>query len=288
MSQAPKQDHKTQDEEISKALNYFANLRYTEAVQGERLSDPSSGQVVEHITPRGDALAIKAGKYLHHSEGIMMHYAATHGVRAPKVRGTYDIHGIKTKRLTRAMVSERVPGVPLVDVWESYNATDKSTVIDQLREQLACMRACTQPYIGRTGHQKVANGYDLSSSLCGPFADEEAFDDWCLGYILQGPFMQRMWKQILRRDRKQRSSTSFVLTHGDLSPRNILAQGNVITGTIDWEYSGFYPEYAEYAFSAKVRPQPKWWIEVLKDLLPPCSKRRLMFSALVHHGIVMS
>lgn len=46
------------------------------------------------------------------------------------------------------------------------------------------------------------------------------------------------------------SQDSAVLTHGDLRPANIIGQlqsDNVftITGLIDWEYGGFYPEYWE-------------------------------------------
>jgi thiamine kinase-like enzyme len=37
-----------------------------------------------------------------------------------------------------------------------------------------------------------------------------------------------------------------VLTHGDLSPRNIIVQDNKITGLIDWEIAGWFPEYWEY------------------------------------------
>ncbi|PYH46736.1 uncharacterized protein BP01DRAFT_414697 [Aspergillus saccharolyticus JOP 1030-1] len=44
-------------------------------------------------------------------------------------------------------------------------------------------------------------------------------------------------------------SPAIVFTHGDLRPENIVVdlKGNewTITGLIDWEYSGFYPEYYE-------------------------------------------
>ncbi|RJE24597.1 Phosphotransferase enzyme family [Aspergillus sclerotialis] len=45
-------------------------------------------------------------------------------------------------------------------------------------------------------------------------------------------------------------SPSIVFTHGDLRPDNIVVDmGNgsewIVTGLLDWEYSGFYPEYYE-------------------------------------------
>lgn len=74
----------------------------------------------------------------------------------------------------------------------------------------------------------------------------------------------------------------FVLTHGDLSPRNIMVQDGIVTGIIDWERSGFFPRYAEYAFAMRLcHTHEKWWIPVLKELLEPCSKDRLEFTRLV-------
>jgi len=37
-----------------------------------------------------------------------------------------------------------------------------------------------------------------------------------------------------------------VFTHGDLSASNVLVEGDKITGIIDWETSGWYPQYWEY------------------------------------------
>ena len=42
---------------------------------------------------------------------------------------------------------------------------------------------------------------------------------------------------------------AIVFTHGDLGPDNIAVETRdnewVVTGLIDWKYSGFYPEYCE-------------------------------------------
>lgn len=43
----------------------------------------------------------------------------------------------------------------------------------------------------------------------------------------------------------QGRETMFVLTHGDLSPRNIMVDGSKVTGIVDWDNAGFYPEWAE-------------------------------------------
>ncbi|OJJ76237.1 hypothetical protein ASPBRDRAFT_401142 [Aspergillus brasiliensis CBS 101740] len=43
-------------------------------------------------------------------------------------------------------------------------------------------------------------------------------------------------------------SDKSVFTHGDVVPRNIMVDDqNNITGILDWEYAGWYPDYWEYA-----------------------------------------
>lgn len=44
----------------------------------------------------------------------------------------------------------------------------------------------------------------------------------------------------------------YVLTHGDLSTNNIMVQDGRLTGIIDWEHSGFYPDWWEWVAVEKV------------------------------------
>lgn len=63
----------------------------------------------------------------------------------------------------------------------------------------------------------------------------------------------------------------IVMTHGDFSPRNIIVQGSKVVAIVDWEMSGYYPEYWEYV---KALYRPAWesdWINnrvVVKILVP--------------------
>ncbi|PYH95642.1 kinase-like protein [Aspergillus ellipticus CBS 707.79] len=79
----------------------------------------------------------------------------------------------------------------------------------------------------------------------------------------------------------------IVFTHGDLNPRNILAENGRITGIVDWENAGWFPEYWEYTKAHyTVRSLKRWladvvdvvfegyreelWVEnMLSDLLGP-------------------
>lgn len=266
-------------------------MPYADAIIGREIHNVWSGKVIEHTTPGGVifALKVKTREGLRFSEADVMHYAATHGILAPKVHGVYDI---ESSPRARVMVSDRVPGVPLVEVWQSASQEEKESYKNQLREQLKRMRECTQPFIGRVTKSGEScpthNVYDrLLSNDLGPFQSEEEFDRWCLVRVVikSGLISRRKWKRLIEQERRNASTGKFVLTHGDLSPRNIIAKDGVITGIIDWGRGGFFPEYAEYAFAMELSPGiEKWWIPVLQEILQPCSNDRLKFTKLVEYN----
>ncbi|KAH8813097.1 kinase-like domain-containing protein [Xylogone sp. PMI_703] len=207
----------------------------------------------------------------------MMHYASQQpGIKAPHVLGCYDVEpGITT------MVSDLVPGVSLDQVWHQMTKVEQNSVKSQLKEQLASFRRCTQPHIGRINHQPTRNFYDrLKVTTMGPFDSEVEFDDWCLARVKSS--LERVkWKYILPRIRG-RDSKHFVLTHGDLAARNIMVKDGVVTGILDWEHAGFFPEYVEYAVALGICDgHEDWWKPVLKEILKPCDSRRLKFQALI-------
>ncbi|CAG9995559.1 unnamed protein product [Clonostachys byssicola] len=289
------------DRSVDQQLRRFS---YTDAAHGKELYSFYGNRVIEHVTASGTTVAIKVKTpdAMDSTEADMMHHAATNNILAPKVLTFYDI--VVNKSIARAMVSERVPGVPLSDVWNDYDEDQQEHVKDQLRAQLGRMRQVTQPYIGRVDRQPTRNMFDRTqNSTCGPFATEKEFDRWCLGHVAAKPLARLRWRLALRHMRKDLSTKTnrdngrknskasanefdrrqrFVLTHGDLTPRNIMVDGTTLTGIVDWERSGFYPEYAEYAFAMVLcHEHEKWWIPVLKDILDPCSEQRLTFTRLV-------
>jgi aminoglycoside phosphotransferase len=59
----------------------------------------------------------------------------------------------------------------------------------------------------------------------------------------------------------------IVFTHGDLNPRNILAENGKITGIVDWENAGWFPEYWEYTKAHySVRSLIRWLADVVDQV----------------------
>jgi thiamine kinase-like enzyme len=51
-----------------------------------------------------------------------------------------------------------------------------------------------------------------------------------------------------------------VFTHSDLRPRNIMVKDEVVTGIVDWEFVGWYPEYWGFSRVLNIWKWQKWLV----------------------------
>ena len=158
---------------------------------------------------------------------------------------------------------------------------ERKSIKQQLKEQLRLFWQCTQPYIGRINRQETRNFYDrIHFHFMGPFESEKEFDSWCLERV-KSPIAKKIWARLLPGMRGT-GEQKFVLTHGDLAARNIMVKDGKITGLVDWEYSGFFPEYMEYTLATVIHDcHEDWWKPHLKEILEPCGFKRAKFSATI-------
>lgn len=258
---------------------------YESAVIGRDLYNYFGNRVVESRTSGGRLVAVKVKpkQAFKRSEADMMDYASRQrcGILAPRVLGCY-----KVDPSIFATVSDLVPGVSLDTVWHEMDDLQQGSIKAQLKEQVRLFRTCTQPYIGRVNRQPIRNFYEgIEFATMGPFDDEIAFDEWCLQRI-KSRVSRFKWKHHLSKMRG-RDSKTLVLTHGDLAARNILVKDGKITGIVDWEYSGFFPEYMEYARAFHMNGvwEDDWWKPILLEILEPCEPQRLKFyEAITNRG----
>ncbi|KAL5355011.1 kinase-like domain-containing protein [Aspergillus floccosus] len=232
-------------------------------IQGRELYNVYNDRVLESRPTNGRLVAvkIKSKDSFKRSEAQMMHYASENGIRAPRVLGCYNV--APTLVVT---ISDRVSGQSLDQVWHTMDRARQEGIKRQLREE---PRKLTQPYAGRIGRQKTHCFFPrLGHETKGPFDSEKESDKWCLNRI-EDRLLWEFWRPCLPAMRSK--STKFVLTHGDLAARNIMVDGDRITGIVDWEYSGFFPEYMEYAVTMAIHDCIEdWWLPVLQEVLEPC------------------
>ncbi len=133
-------------------------------------------------------------------------------------------------------------------------------------------------------------------------ADESTFDANKVETVKRRGLTNRTLRlQHLMQELPKDYTGRFVLTHGDLSSANILVQNinkndpknsrphYVISSIIDWQFSGFFPEYMEYAIEKTRTGVDVWWRSFICGLLEEmhldCSKARIGVEKLVRHPL---
>lgn len=102
----------------------------------------------------------------------------------------------------------------------------------------------------------------------GPFESEESFNK-----ILAKAYQAKLPKGHVENfvfgmlsEKKHR----IVFTHGDLCQRNIMVnEKGDVTGIVDWEFSGWYPEYWEFAKALRGWQWQNDWSDYLSWILEP-------------------
>lgn len=172
------------------------------------------------------------------------------------------------------IVMEFIPGDNLDKVWDNYTDTEKESVISLLRGYMDELRCIKGTFIGSVDGSPCNDQYfDSTPDGYGPFADEEEFNRGIVAALKEAvpedwsSFTCDMWLEVMK-------GHEVVMTHNDLDPRNILVRGSEVVALLDWELSGYYPEYWEYC---KALRRPTWqsgWIRdrALEKVLKPYRK----------------
>jgi Phosphotransferase enzyme family len=265
-------------------------------LEGERISIFLGRLMIKCLSVDGHRFVAK--KVAHHSdylesEAYMLKYATDIAhVRAPK------LHQMERQRNVNLMVTDFDPGVLLESVWRILKDTDKASIKKQLQEQIRRMRTCTKPFIGRVN---VIGEIDVNvrfpdpchpstRTACTTFPSEAEFDAHKINEVRKNSPIAAIELQ-KRTERLSKCYTQkFVLTHGDLNARNIHVMntrkavgGNPvsqISSILDWERSGFFPEYMGYTL-AKISGShdPEWrtfLTGLLEEMQLSCSDERVL------------
>jgi Ser/Thr protein kinase RdoA (MazF antagonist) len=171
---------------------------------------------------------------------------------------------------------ERVPGVPLEKIW--------SSMPQSAREELA---HCTAEYLGqlRSLQSETMGSVDGSPLYCG-FLFPRKGNKAC--QVPHGPLKtaEELWGELEKsldmdgldvpqavrvqlRDRMP-NPAPWTFTHGDLTSCNIMVDPTTyeLTGIIDWEWSGYFPVWWEFAFAVVgLGQEDKEWKDLLRGNL---------------------
>lgn len=144
-----------------------------------------------------------------------------------------------------------VEGVPLAHRWSELSTAEKVDIAEQLRKMLASMSKLQllrdEIYIGSQHGPCLDVLFEMySHPHRGPFPSSKEFHDF---FVTLGTYTPKYTRNGLP------DSSPITFTHNDLHFDNILIfpKGSRVMAIIDWELSGFYPSYWEWAIST--------WIE---------------------------
>lgn len=168
------------------------------------------------------------------------------------------------------IVMEYIDGRPLDEEWDSYDKTQKRGVESQLKKYLEEIRQIPGTFVGSLDGSRCQDQlFDNDPTLSGPFESEAAFQKGLISAMKERG--SRPWTDVVIRFIEAMPPHKIVFTHNDIAPRNILVRDAKVVGIVDWEFSGFYPEYWEYV---KAFCWPDWessWIRegVVDKILEP-------------------
>lgn len=163
----------------------------------------------------------------------------------------------------------------LQDCWDSLTTSQKEKIASQLREYLDQLRSLPQPshmrgWIGPPDGSAIFDPR-LHTDTCGPFASESAFNDFLLARMRESTWHAAAASKRIEEVRSRlRHDHHIVFTHGDINSRNILIDldGNV-AGLVDWEMSGWMPEYWEYLKCNFAQGHDPEWLAFFPTFVEP-------------------
>ena len=213
-----------------------------------------------HAYRLDSARFVKFGASVRPTEAQAMDYVAKHTkIPVPRLLDVFKLNG------TVNIVQEFIDCPVLQDVWPQLCDEDRLGCMKELKGYLDQLRALLPPDPDVVQAIDGSGCQDLrlkSDGVWGPFATHHEFQVY-IGYefIRRAPEIFQGASERLAKIQGRMWRTVF--SHGDLGPHNILwnVKKKRIAAIIDWECSGWLPEYWDYCRAGTFAKLgcPSWW-----------------------------
>lgn len=248
-----------------------------------RILSKQSGAFIDEIDP---GVVRKEGYRVTRNEESALRLVKEHtNVLVPEIFAAD--YFMKNGKEIGSFLMDLVEGTPLHEPWDGFDDGTKERICRDIWDIVAQLRQIPRPSALNSVYQCGADGSPSIDVLLkdlddnpSPIRTDEALRARILErylYCNGGSYPENL------EERLPRSSTS-VFTHGDLAPRNIMVDiSGRITGVLDWENAGWFPEYWEYANIQKPSRDEDWmaWMARTKpvewDITGIMLARRVLF-----------
>ncbi|KAK7963895.1 hypothetical protein PG988_010869 [Apiospora saccharicola] len=160
------------------------------------------------------------------------------------------------------LLTSRVSGVRLGSCIDTLSEDEEHLLVYDLQKYIGQLRAipkdATSKYAIINAVNEACYDHRVNMSLdydenrgdfVGPFVNEEQFNE-----ILQTPALPGV---------SHCSGHKIVFTHSDLNMRNVLVHNGRLSGIVDWENSGWYPEYWDYTKAHFITKLRRRWLRIV-------------------------
>ncbi|GAA5834753.1 hypothetical protein JCM11251_003654 [Rhodosporidiobolus azoricus] len=213
----------------------------------DRADQSSLEKSVWKVTWHGIDMVVKRGRDVHLEEA-----AWTEMVRKATDLPVPKIYGTRVNGQETLIYLEMLPGTTLYKAVRSLPPTEYSVIrkqLDFLFQELHSLHAPEGAPLGGFGGQNLGALWPIRSHpLFTPSLPS-----------FSTPAELHEWLRALNASRRELPAETWdrdiapflaafsrpVLVHGDLNPSNILVDGDKVTGIIDWEMAGYYPEWID-------------------------------------------
>lgn len=188
-------------------------------------------------------LIMKGGGSVMASEAEMLRLIASRAtIRAPRVYRSFQVKDDTQYFGTSGyIVMDFIPGQPLDECWNALSRDTQGKIAAQVAEMIQEMQSIELLKPGPIGGGPC-RGRFFTDYSAGPFTDTTEMEAW-FNHKLE------ICKSVHQapKDVPPFYFTKFVLTHHDISPRNLILDQHEQAWLIDWAYSGAYPPVFESA-----------------------------------------
>lgn len=199
-------------------------------------------------------------------EVVAMQVARAAGMPVPLVL-CYGEHPSDPIRPISILMT-RLPGWPLFNSRNPFIEEEQQPWFDELRDCVHAMRKWKNPLGDNlicSITQTPITTHRVPGHAMGPFHSERELHDYLLSPASSHGFKTMEEYEAAMAQAKQILDIPhrMVFTHGDLKTHNILVDENYcLSGFLDWETAGWYPEYWEYTTAMKYC-KGTWWYEAM-------------------------
>ncbi|KAF2432843.1 kinase-like protein [Tothia fuscella] len=159
----------------------------------------------------------------------MLFVAQSTSIPIPKVHTAYGYHG------DFYIEMDYIRGETLETAWRDSMSPEQKEELRHLQPP--------QPELVASAKGGGAVDCRIGSLPFGPYHSQDEFHSFLRGGIPLDD-CTKVYAEAVTHCHSRKYRTCFC--HADLAPRNIIVQRGRITGVVDWQFGGWYPEYWEY------------------------------------------